>query len=209
MHNQTISQTIVPSAYQEHTLLSTATALLVVDLQVGLIEGQRPVYEGHTIIARIKQLIERARAAGAPVVFMQDKDVAPPGSDAWQIHPALEPQPHDLVIPKAYADSFYHTDLHAQLQAQRVGRVVVCGCTTDQCVDMTSRRAVALGYDVVLVGDAHTTTDNRLLSAAHCIEYYNLMLDGFGAEDGFGAGQHEIVVQETSAIEFQRDGLQD
>ena len=68
------------------------------------------------------------------------------------------------------------------------------GCKTDACVEMTCRRAVSLGYDVTLVKDGHSTTDNRFMSAAQSIEYYNLVLDGFGAEDGFGAGQDEVRV---------------
>jgi nicotinamidase-related amidase len=182
--------------------MSDRTALLVVDVQVGLIEGLKPVHEGAQVVERIAQLVRQARAAGAPVIFVQDKDVAPVESDAWQLHPALGALPDDKRVRKAYADSFYHTDLRPSLDALGVGRLVLCGCTTDACVDMTSRRAVSLGYDVVLVADAHTTTDNSFMTAAQSIAYYNRVLDGFGSEDGFGGGEHEILVLPASEVQF-------
>jgi nicotinamidase-related amidase len=178
------------------------TALLVIDVQVDLIEGDRPVYDGPAVITRIRQLIERARAAGAPVLFVLDKDVAPPDSPGWQLHPGLGAHAAELRIRKAYSDSFYHTELRDELERRGVQRLVICGCTTDSCVDMTSRRAVALGYDVVLVADAHTTRDNSAMSAAQSIAYYNRMLDGFGSEDGFGAGEHEILALPADEIEL-------
>jgi nicotinamidase-related amidase len=177
-----------------------ATALLVIDVQVDLIEGDEPVYDGPAVVARIRRLIDRARADHAPVIFVQDKDVAPVESDGWQIHPALGATPDDLSVRKAYADSFYQTELHEALAARGVRRLVICGCTTDQCVAMTARRAVSLGYDVVLVADGHTTRDNRFLSAPQSIAYHNIVLDGFGAEDGFGAGEHEIIVQPADEV---------
>ena len=67
---------------------------------------------------------------------------------------------------------------------------------------MTSLRAVALGYDVTLVSDAHTTTDGNLLTAAQTIAYHNDFLWGFGAEDGFGAGKHWVTVKPASEISF-------
>jgi nicotinamidase-related amidase len=184
--------------------LDTHTAVLVVDVQVGLIEGPKPVYEGAATVGRIKLLTDRARAAGLPVIYIQDNDVAPVESDDWQLHPALEARPGDLRLRKAYADSFYHTTLHDKLSALGIRRLVICGCKTDACVEMTCRRAVSLGYDVVLVGDAHTTTDNRFLTAPQSIGYYNVVLDGFGAEDGFGGGEHEVLVQAAAEVELER-----
>lgn len=185
--------------------MSIPSALLVVDVQLGLIEGPEPVYEGATVVECIKGLIERARAAGAAVIYVQDKDVAPPESAAWQLHPRLAARPDEPRVRKAYADSFYGTGLHDELATRGVRRLVICGCTTDSCVAMTCRRAVSLGYDVVLVADAHTTTDNRFMTAAESIAYYNIVLDGFGAEDGFGGGEHELVVQPASEIVFSHD----
>lgn len=179
-----------------------STAVLVIDVQVGLINGERPVHGGPAVVTRIRTLTDRARQAGVPILYLLDKDVAPPDSDEWQLHPGLGAKTDDPRIRKDYSDSFFHTGLQDQLGALGITRVVICGCTTDACIDMTSRRAVSLGYDVVLVGDAHTTTDNEFLTAQQSVAYYNLVLDGFGAEDGFGAGEHEIIVQPAAEIDL-------
>ena len=178
------------------------SAVLVIDVQVDLIQGSHPAHNGSAVVARVRSLTERARQAGVPVIYLLDKDVAEPDSPGWQLDPGLHPREDDLRIRKDYSDSFHHTDLHEQLQARGVSRVIVCGCTTDACVDMTARRAVSLGYDVVLASDAHTTTDNSYLSAPQSIAYYNRMLDGFGAEDGFGNGEHEIATLPCAEIDF-------
>lgn len=182
--------------------MSSTTALLVIDVQVGLVEGSEPVYQAEAVLAHIAGLIARARAAGTPVVYVQDKDVGGVGTPEWQIHPAVAPNDGELAVRKAWGDSFYETDLHAELQARGIAKLVICGMKTNFCVDATSRRAVALGYDVVLAADAHTTTDNRVLSAAQTIAYHNDLLWGFGEEDGFGCGKHAIAVAPSSEITF-------
>ena len=182
--------------------MSTMTALLVIDVQVGLIAGPEPVYQADSILERIAGLIAGARAAGTPVIYVQDKDVGGVDTPAWQIHPAVAPALGELAIRKAWSDSFYETTLSAELQARGIGQLVIVGMKTDFCVTMTSFRAVALGYDVTLVADAHTTTDGNLLTAAQTIAYHNDLLWGFGAEDGFGAGKHWVTVKPTSEIAF-------
>ena len=156
--------------------MSINTALLVIDVQVGLIAGDNPVYQADAVLARIADLIERARAAGTPVVYVQDKDVGGVGTPEWQIHPAVAPSAGELGVRQAWGDSFYETELHAELQRRSIAQLVIAGMKTNFCVDATSRRAVALGYDVTLAADAHTTTDNRVLSAAQTIAYHNDLL---------------------------------
>lgn len=182
--------------------MHTTTALLVIDVQVGLIAGANPVYQADSILERIAGLIAAARAAGTPVIYAQDKDVGGVGTPEWQIHPAVAPADDELVVRKAWSDSFRETTLGDQLRTRGIGHLVIVGMKTDYCVDMTSRRAVALGYDVTLVADAHTTTDNRVLTAAQTIAYHNDLLYDFGAEDGFGDGKHWITVKPSSEIAF-------
>jgi nicotinamidase-related amidase len=177
------------------------TALLVIDVQVGLVD--EPVFEADAVLGRIAGLIEQARAAGAPVVYVQDKDVGGVGTPAWQIHPAVAPADGDLVVRKAWGDSFHETELQAKLEARGIRNLVLAGMKTDVCVTMTSLRAIALGYGVTLAADAHTTTDNRLLTAAQTIAYHNDLLWGFGAQDGFGAGQRWIEVKPAAEISFE------
>lgn len=180
--------------------MSNHTALLVVDVQVGLIE--KPVYAADAVLERIAGLIERAHAAGAPVVYVQDKDVGGVGSREWRIHPAVAPSAGDLVIRKAWSDSFHETGLRAELEARGVEQLVIVGMQTEACVDTTCRRAVALGYGVTLAADAHTTADNEILPAPKSIEYHNAHLEGFGAQDGFGEGKCWIEVKPSNEITF-------
>jgi nicotinamidase-related amidase len=175
-------------------------AVLVIDAQVGLLEGSGICYDAAGVIERIRQIIAAARTTGHPIIYIQDKDVGGVGSPEWQIVAALAPHEGDPRIEKAYADSFYQTNLQDVLAAHALQQLIVVGCRTDACVATTSQRAVSLGYDVTLVGDAHSTIDNHFMSAPQTIAYYNQILDGFGAEDGFGAGQHEIIVQSTEQV---------
>lgn len=179
---------------------SKTTALLVIDVQVGLVE--EPVYNADAVLARIAGLIDNARTSETPVVYVQDKDVGGVGTREWQIHPAVEPADGELRIRKAWGDSFYETNLHEELQSRGIERLVIAGMKTDFCVTATSMRAVALGYDVTLAADAHTTSDGRLLNAEETIAYHNDFLWGFGSEDGFGEGKHWIEVQPSAEISF-------
>ncbi|HEU5097676.1 MAG TPA: cysteine hydrolase family protein [Roseiflexaceae bacterium] len=182
--------------------MHTTTALLVIDVQVGLIEGASPVYRADSILERIASLIDAARVAGTLVIYAQDKDVGGVGTPEWQIHPAVAPALGEPVVRKAWSDSFRETELAEELGRRAVTHLVIAGMKTNFCIDMTCRRAIALGYDVTLAADAHTTTDNFVLTAAQTIAYHNALLDEFGAEDGFGDGKHWITVRPSSEIAF-------
>ena len=154
------------------------TALLIIDMQVGLVEW---AYQKDEVLARLKALIARARAASIPVIYIQHDGHKPahplyPSKPGWQIHPDIAPQPGDLVLRKTASDSFWGTSLQQELEARGIKRVLVTGMMTEFCVDTTSRRAASLGYDVTLVADGHTTGDNDLLTAAQIIQYHNTIL---------------------------------
>jgi nicotinamidase-related amidase len=157
----------------------TKTALLVIDVQQGLCEGEQDAFESRVVIARINQVAEKARAARALVVFVQHEGPSGYlefGSDAWQIARGLRVEVGDLRIRKTTPDAFHRTQLHTLLERHAVSEVVICGMHTEFCVDTTTRRALALGYPVVLVEDAHTTQDNAHLSASQIIRHHNATL---------------------------------
>lgn len=134
-----------------------ATALLVVDVQVGVVAG---AHERDAVVARIAALVERARAQDVPVVWVQHEgDETPRDSDAWAIAPELRPRADEPLVHKRFGDAFEATDLEATLAARDVGRLVVAGAQTDGCIRSTLHGAVARGYDATLVDDAHTTED--------------------------------------------------
>jgi len=133
------------------------TALLVVDVQNGVVEGA-PGRDD--VLANIGSLVDRARREGVPVVWVQhfDEGLAR-GSDAWRIVPELSPDDAEPLVEKSYGDSFEDTRLEAVLSDLGVGRLVVVGAQTDVCIRSTLHGALARGYDATLVSDAHTTED--------------------------------------------------
>ncbi len=117
-------------------------------------------HERDAVVANINTLVDRARNAGVPVVWVQHSDEGmPQGSDAWQYVPELDREETEPVVHKTFGDSFEGTDLEDVLAAAGVGRLVVTGAQTDQCIRSTIHGAFTRGYDVTLVGDAHTTED--------------------------------------------------
>jgi nicotinamidase-related amidase len=133
------------------------TALLVIDVQNGVVGG---AHERDAVVANVGSLVEKARQEQIPVVWVQHSDQGlERGSDDWQIVPELKPDEAEPLVEKNYADSFENTTLEAVLSDLGVGRLVVAGAQTDECIRSTLHGAVARGYDATLVSDAHTTED--------------------------------------------------
>ena len=152
------------------------TALLVIDVQQGLCEGEHNTFESQRVIERINIVAEKTRAAAAVVVFIQheaDCGFMQAGSRERQLAVGLEQAPGDLLVRKTTPDSFNRTELGELLRQHEITQLVICGMHTEFCVDTTTRRALALGYPVILVADAHTTEDNAQLSAAQIIQHHN------------------------------------
>lgn len=153
------------------------SALLIIDVQKGLFVP--PPAEADAVIGRINQLSERARQAGVPVIFIQHQtahDELRHGSDAWQIHPDLQVEASDQRIEKTTPDSFLRTHLGKLLIANGVTQLVICGYSTEFCVDTTTRRAAGLGYPVVLAADAHTSHDKPHASGLQIRAHHNATL---------------------------------
>src|SRR5579884_1329161 len=133
------------------------SALLVIDVQNGVVAGAPRRDE---VVANIGALVGRAREEGVPVVWVQHEDEGlPRGSEAWQYVPELVRAEAEPLVHKRYGDSFEDTELESLLARLGVGRLVVTGAQTDACVRSTLHGALVRGYDVTLVGDAHTTED--------------------------------------------------
>jgi nicotinamidase-related amidase len=133
------------------------TALLVIDVQNGVVGG---AHNRDAVVANVGALVEKARAAGTDVVWVQhNSDELVDGSDAWQIVPELARDDAEPLVQKRYADAFEETELEAVLAQRGIGRVFLSGAQTDECIRSTLHGAVVRGYDATLVGDAHTTED--------------------------------------------------
>ena len=133
------------------------TALLVVDVQNDVVGA---AHDRDGVVANIAGLVDRARGAGVPVVWVQHEDEAMPrGSQPWALVPELKRDDEEPLVDKRYGDSFEDTDLESVLASLQVGRLVVVGAQTDACIRSTLHGALTRGYDAVLVSDAHTTED--------------------------------------------------
>ncbi|QLQ35904.1 isochorismatase family protein [Micromonospora robiginosa] len=169
------------------------TALLVVDVQNGVVAE---AHDRDRVVATIAALVERARAAGVPVVWVQHRaEDLPAGSEPWQIVPELTRRDDEALVHKAYGDSFEDTDLERVLADARVGRLVVTGAQTDACIRSTLHGGFTRGYDAVLVADAHTTEDLSAYGApppAQVIAHTNLYW-GFQSAPGRTAGTVEAT----------------
>jgi nicotinamidase-related amidase len=155
------------------------TAVLVIDVQQGLCEGEGKAFDCEGVIARINGITHKARAAGAAVVFIQHESNSgylEHGTPAWQLSTGLRVAPGDLKIRKTTPDSFLRSGLQAVLEERGATNLVVCGMHTEFCVDTTTRRALALGYPVTLIADAHTSAGNGVLSAPQIIQHHNATL---------------------------------
>jgi nicotinamidase-related amidase len=133
------------------------TALIVIDVQNGVVAG---THERDAVVANIGSLVEGARREDVPVIWVQhSSDNLVQGSDSWRIVPELSPADAEPHVHKRYPDSFEDTDLEAVLERLGIGRLVVAGAQTDECVRSTLHGAIVRGYDATLVSDAHTTED--------------------------------------------------
>ena len=134
------------------------TALLVVDVQNSVVGG---AHERDTVVRNIATLVGKARDRSVPVVWVQhnNADNLPRGSEGWQLVPELDRDDTEPLVEKQYADSFEDTTLESVLAGLGVGRLMVAGAQTDECIRGTLHGAIVRGYDATLVGDAHTTED--------------------------------------------------
>jgi nicotinamidase-related amidase len=133
------------------------TALLVVDVQVGIVAE---ALDRDPVVANVANLVEKARQEQVPVVWVQhaDEDIVR-GTDGWEIVPELAPHDAEPLVQKNYGDSFEDSSLETALSDLGVGRLVVVGAQTDACIRSTLHGALVRGYDATLVSDAHTTED--------------------------------------------------
>lgn len=135
------------------------TALLVIDMQNGVVTN---AHERDHVIANIATLVGKARAEDVPVLWLQHSDDAlPQGSEGWEYVPELERLDTEPLVHKTYGDSFEATDVEGLLAERGVGRLVVTGAQTEECIRSTLHGALVRGYDAALVSDAHTTEDMR------------------------------------------------
>lgn len=159
------------------------SALLVVDMQVGLFHGPDKPHAGQRVLDHVNRLIGKARQAGAPILAARHTgpqgSPIEVGSPLWQLLPELEVDiGQDIVFDKMRPSCFLGTNLAATLASAGVGELVIVGMKTQYCIDTSCRVAAEQGLRVVLPADAHTCMDTPALSAAAIIDHHNATLAG-------------------------------
>ena len=149
--------------------LDTKTALVVIDLQKGIV-GMPTAHPMDGIIRNSVALVEAFRARKLPVVLV-NVDGQPPGRTersfsldkmpaGWtELIPQLNRQPSDHLVTKKTRGAFTNTDLEQYLKANAVTQVVIIGVSTSAGVESTARHAHELGFNVAVVTDAMTDSD--------------------------------------------------
>ncbi len=142
-------------------MMASSTALLVIDAQQGLRDGETAVPNAIDVIDRIRTVLAAARSAGALVVHLQNDGARgtldEPETAGWFIHPQVAPEPDELVLRKRHDNGFDGTELEDVLTRKRVTCIAVAGLLSEMCVSATVRGALARGFHIVLVRDAHAT----------------------------------------------------
>lgn len=179
------------------------TALIVVDMQNGFLDDNgfmnkmgMPITYLKPVLPKVKRLIGICRGVGIPVIytrFVLRPDYADAGiyamwrprakesktgvAGTWDvdIHKDIAPQPNDYIVNKQRASAFYNTNMEIILRGLQAEAVLVCGVTTEVCVESTVRDAFFRDYWVVVVKDAVAAADpQRHEGSLRNIEY------GFG-----------------------------
>jgi nicotinamidase-related amidase len=150
------------------TMIDSVAALVVIDLQKGII-AMTTAQPTTAVIDRSAQLARAFRERGLPVVLVNVAGMAPgrtevkrnfsPPPDWTELIPELDRQQSDYAVTKMQIGAFYGTALEQILRRHAVTQVFLCGISTSAGVEATARNAYDLGYNVVLVVDAMTDRD--------------------------------------------------
>ena len=151
------------------TRLDPGTALVVIDLQKGLM-SYPTIHPVSDIVAKSKKLADAFRERGLPVVLVNVTGGAPGRTEQqrpagerppeWaELIPDLGAQPDDIRVTKRSWGAFPHTDLEQRLREAGVTQIVLTGIATSIGVESTAREAFALGFNVTLAIDAMTDMD--------------------------------------------------
>jgi len=162
--------------------MASHTALLVIDVQVNQFQAPWAVHEGETVLRRINDLIQRARTAGAPVVYVRNcgTEIDPDreGTPGWELHPSLVPGPGEPVLDKTSCDTFETTPLDGELRVFGVRQLAITGLQSNLCVRETALGALARGWPVTLIEDAHSTIPDATRTAPEIQAEVNAELAG-------------------------------
>ena len=145
---------------------SSLTALIVVDVQRAFDEWEAAGKRRNNpqALARIADLLGAFRDRGAPIFHIRHQGTRPnssflPDGSGYPVKDEAREIGEEPVIVKRVNSAFIGTDLETRLRAADIKTLVICGATTNHCVETTTRMAGNLGFDTRLVRDATWTFD--------------------------------------------------
>ncbi|WP_058911102.1 hydrolase [Entomohabitans teleogrylli] len=167
-------------------LNAATTALVIIDLQEGILPYAGGPYSADKVVSRAALLAEKFRASGSAVVMVrvgwsadyadalkQPVDApAPTGglpAQWWHYPLALGKRDSDIEVIKRQWGAFYGTDLELQLRRRGIETIVLCGIATNIGVESTARNAWELGFGVVIAEDACSAASGE--QHRHSIEH--------------------------------------
>jgi len=150
-------------------LNAATTALVLIDLQEGILPFAGGPYKAEDVVSRSAKLAEKFRAVNAPVVLVRvgwAKDFGdapkqpvdnshggPLPDNWWDWPPALGKQESDIEVIKRQWGAFYGTDLELQLRRRGIDTIVLGGISTNIGVESTARNAWELGFNLIVAED--------------------------------------------------------
>jgi nicotinamidase-related amidase len=170
--------------------------LVVVDVQDGVMSD---AWDASRVIKNVSRVVERARAQGVPVIWVQHSDTdLPYGSPQWNWVPELAPAEGEPLIHKQFNSSFEETKLDDELARLGATHITLAGAATNWCIRATAYGALDRGYDLTLVKDAHTTGTMELgngakIEAATVIDELNIAMTWLsypGRANGTATAEH-------------------
>lgn len=187
------------------TIDAATTALVLIDLQKGIIAGTTVPNAASDVVARAARLASACRAKDIVVVLVhvdpgpngmlfprpQADQPRPPmqiATDFTDFAPELGREPSDVVVTKHQPNAFYNTDLEVQLQRRGIRTIVLGGISTNLGVEATARAAHERGYEQIFVSDVmtareadlHEHTVRRILPTMGRVRSLDVVLEGVG-----------------------------
>ena len=161
-----------------------------------MLEDDGKPFDYENVIKRINSITTHARILQWPVIFIQHEESQGNwqyGRTGWALLPELRVEPTDFRIRKTTPNSFLNTGLDEILKKYQIENLIISGYATEYCVDSTVRAAAALGYEIQIVSDGHTTHDKSHASAEFIRNHHNESLSGMKS---FGVSIKAISAEE-------------
>ncbi len=147
-------------------------ALVIINAQNGMIDTLDQSHQ-EELMTNLRKAVDAAHEKRILVIYVKDNALMEKNTEGWELHSGLVRSERDLVVQKEGTDAFLESMLDDMLRLNGIEKLVVGGCKTEFSIDSTCRKATSFGYQAVLLSDAHSTSDNPVLTADQIIAHHN------------------------------------